>query len=117
MDKHLDALLGVATTQEAATALEAIRGEMIDLKAYRSDWQRAHELLDRAGVLTAKPHEMGVHLLDRLAALRSVWEPIGRLSAASCHDLRFLCNTPNECIEAIAAHRKAFRVLDPKEAS
>lgn len=75
----------------------------------RSDWERAHKLLDKAGVLTTPKDEVGAHLVTRIEALLALWEPIGRLSAQSCHDLRFLCNVPEEAIEAIKAHRAAFR--------
>ena len=75
----------------------------------QSDWERAHDLLNKAGVRTTPKGEMGFHLIERMEALVAVWEPIGKLSAASCHDLRFLCNTPKEVVEAIKAHRAAFR--------
>ena len=78
-------------------------------RAIQSDWERAHELLDKHGVMTMPGNDMGVHLITRIEALLKVWEPIGRLSASSCHDLRFLCNTPEEAIEAIKAHREAYR--------
>jgi hypothetical protein len=35
----------------------------------RSDWESAHELLNKAGVLTVPKGEMGVHLIDRLRPL------------------------------------------------
>jgi len=78
-------------------------------RAIESDWERAHELLDKAGVLTAPTGQIGEHLIDRIEALLKVWEAIGKLSASSCHDLRFLCNVPEEAIEAIKAHRAANR--------
>lgn len=75
----------------------------------RSDWERAHELLDGAGILSTPKGEMGVHLIDRLKAVLAVVEPIGRLSAGCCHNLKFLCNVAPETVEAIAAHRAAYR--------
>lgn len=80
-----------------------------DARATQSDWEQAHELLDKAGVLTTPKGEVGTHLIDRIKAVLAVWEPIGRLSGQVCHDLRFLCNNSEETIEAIEAHRKAFR--------
>ena len=77
----------------------------------RSYWERAHELLNKHGVLTTPESEMGVHLIDRLEAVLKVWDAIGELSAHSCHDLRFLCNTPEEAINAIRAYREAHRAV------
>lgn len=85
------------------------KAELDDLRLSHSDWERAHEMLDQHGVMTSGPREMGVHLIDRLAGALTVWDAIGKLSAASCHDLRFLCNVPQEVIQAIAAHRANFR--------
>ena len=51
---------------------------------------------------------MGVHLIERLEAVLKVWDAVGEMSAASCHDLRFLCNTSEGQIEAIRAHRSTF---------
>lgn len=102
-----------ATLRHRTEAAEARAAELEtqarDTIYIQSDWERAHELLDAAGVLTASGGAMGAHLIDRIQALISVWDPVGRLSATSCHDLRFLCNTPEEAIEAIKAHRAAFR--------
>lgn len=76
----------------------------------RSDWELAHSLLDKAGVLTVPEGQTNARLVERIEALLQVWEPIGRLSAVSCYDLRFLCNTPEEAIEAIKAHRAVYRL-------
>jgi hypothetical protein len=73
-------------------------------RAIRSDWERSHEILDAAGVLPGTA-ACGEHLITRLKAALAVWEPIGRLSAQLCHDLKFVCNTAPEVVEAVAAHR------------
>ena len=78
-------------------------------RAIQSDWERAHELLDRHGVLAVGPGQMGVHLIERLEAVLKVWDAVGQMSGASCHDLRFLCNTSDGQVEAIEAHRAAYR--------
>lgn len=74
-----------------------------------SDWERAHELLDQHGVMNAQPGQIGTHLIERLEAVLKVWDAIGELSARSCHDLRFMCNTPEEAVKAIQSHREAHR--------
>lgn len=78
-------------------------------RAIQSDWERAHELLDKHGVLAVGPGQMGVHLIDRLEAVLKVWDAIGDHSAQCCHDLRFLCNSTPEVNRAIEAHRAAYR--------
>lgn len=82
--------------------------EVLASRAVRSDWERAHDLLDEAGVLTNKESRVGAHLIDRIRALLLVWGPIGELSARSCHDPRFICNTPKEAIAAIQVYRQSF---------
>lgn len=100
----------ITSKKEAEVIWKAAQAEAGDPDRFiRSDWERAHDLLDKAGVLTVPEHQMGRHLIERLEAVLAVWEPIGRLSARTCHDLRFICNTPEEATEAIAAHRAAYR--------
>jgi hypothetical protein len=75
----------------------------------QSDWERAHDLLDKHGVLTTPPGHCGVHLITRLEAVLKVWDAVGQHSAQVCHDLRFLCNSNDEVKAAIEAHRAAYR--------
>lgn len=91
---------------ERTETAEARVAELEDHALSHSDWERAHDLLDQHGVKLGTP-TAGVHLIERLQAVLAVWDSIGRLSANSCHDLRFLCNVPREAIDAIAAHRAA----------
>lgn len=101
----------IAANQMAAMVREINRlqervkeqdAELAQCRGPRQDWDDAHDLLDAAGVAP------GDHLRRRIEAALAVWEPIGRLSAQSCHDLRFLFNTPEEAIEAIRAHRATY---------
>ena len=78
-------------------------------RAIQSDWERAHELLDKHGVLATPRQEVGHHLIERIEAVLKVWDAVGQMSGASCHDLRFLCNTSDGQVEAIEAHRAAYR--------
>ena len=103
---------GTETGPDAETYLMDLHRQLRDARATRSDWERAHELLDAAGVLTTPKGAMGVHLIDRLEAVLAVWRGVGQMSGASCHDLRFLCNTSEGQVEAIKAHRAAFRPAD-----
>lgn len=79
-----------------------------DAKNIQSDWERAHDLLDKAGVLTTPPGHCGNHLIKRIEAVLAVWTPIGELSGQTCQDLKFVCNTSKETIAAIKAHRASF---------
>lgn len=80
---------------------------MSDL-AIQHDWERAHDLLDKHGVLTTPKGAMGVHLITRLEAVLKVWDAVGVLSGNRAHDLKFTCDDA-DTKAAIAAHRIAFK--------
>ena len=80
-----------------------------DSRFARSDWGRAHDLLDAHGVLTTPQGHCGNHLIDRIEAVLNVWDAIGKHSGQCCEDLKYLCNSTPEVTEAIRAYRDATR--------
>ena len=118
---------GRKTADDAASALDLIsrvrfalgdngkrmQPELIeycaDLRRAQSDWERAHDLLDKHGVLATPRQEVGHHLIERIEAVLKVWDAIGLHSGQCCEDLKYLCNTTPEVTEAIRAFRAGHR--------